>query len=112
MLSISPRHDTPTIIDPSDLDSLHAESTGLGYGVVFVRVPWQELDDCSECDEGPTDPLPSTLNIAYKRNDWIFKEPVCGWMCASRKIHDLVKSRHRPDFIHVHVLEQRTGAAA
>jgi hypothetical protein len=107
-MSIPGGYVTPTLIDPVDLDILTKE-----FGVVFIPVPFAELDDCSECPESAlVTPAPSTLLIVYKRHGWIYREPVCGVFCAAQKLRALLGNVTRPDFIHVHVLEQRRGVAA
>jgi hypothetical protein len=104
MLSVTPRT-AETLVDACDLDSLVAEFAGSNTGVVFIHVPFEQLDDCSECpeDDGP---LPSLLQVTYRRYGWTYREPVCGCGCAAQKIRALLTSIARPDFIHVHILCQ------
>jgi hypothetical protein len=102
MLSIAPPT-AETLIDACGVDSLVKEFDGTNTGVVFIHVPFTDLDPCSECpeDDGP---LPSLLQVTYRRYGWTYSEPVCGRGCALQKIHALLASIARPDFIHVHVL--------
>lgn len=109
LLSLAPRHATTTVLDPVELDALVDELASTNTGIVFIQVPFEDLDRCSECpDAAATDPDNSTLQVVYGRYYRIYREPVCGRSCAAQKLRDLLTSRARPDFINVHVLLERT----
>jgi hypothetical protein len=101
VLSVDP-DDNETLMDPVELESLAAELAGTG--AVFIRVPFEQPDNCSECDDDA--PLPSLLVVEYRRYGHVYREPVCGRCCAGQKIRALRSSVAVPDYVHVLVIDQ------
>lgn len=95
-------------MDPVELESLMEEFTD--RGINFGQVSFDQLEDCSE-DPEEDGPLPSVLMIEYCRYGYLYREPVCGRCCASKKIRALLDLPVLPDCIHVHVLSWPRGEA-
>lgn len=92
-----------SLLCADDLAALRAD----GLPVVFLDVPYDQPDICSECDEGLIDPFPSTLVVVYERYGRICEEPTCGRLCTGQKVRDLLAAVKPPAFIHIHVIQQK-----